>query len=125
ENAQNRKGIFMIDAGKGYIKDGNKNRLREQDIHRISDVFNNQQQIPGFSKMVSITEIETHEFNLNISRYIESQETEDIQDIEAHLLGGIPNADINSLYRFWEIYPNVKGALFEQTNRSKYSSLKV
>ncbi|WP_040252375.1 type I restriction-modification system subunit M [Psychroserpens mesophilus] len=125
ENAQNRKGIFMIDAGKGYIKDGNKNRLREQDIHRVADVFNNQQQIAGFSKMVSITEIETNEFNLNIPRYIESQETEDIQDIEAHLLGDIPNADIDALQRFWDVYPNVKGALFAQSKRPNYSSLKV
>lgn len=125
ENAQNRKGIFMVDAGKGFIKDGNKNRLREQDIHRITDVFNNQQQIAGYSKMVSITEIEANEYNLNIPRYIESQETEDVQDIEAHLLGGIPNADINALQHFWEVYPNIKGALFSQSNRSKYSNLKV
>jgi type I restriction enzyme M protein len=125
ENAQNRKGIFMIDAGKGFIKDGNKNRLQEKDIHRIADVFNQQKQIPGFSKMVSIAEIETNGFNLNIPRYIESQETEDIQDIEAHLLGDIPSVDINALQRFWDVYPNVKGALFTQSKRAKYSSLKV
>lgn len=125
ENAQNRKGIFMIDAGKGFIKDGNKNRLREQDIHKIADVFNNQELIPGFSKMVSITEIEANEYNLNIPRYIESQETEDIQDIEAHLLGDIPNADIKALQHFWDVYPNVKGALFTQSKRLNYSSLKV
>tara|TARA_R110001592_G_scaffold103051_1_gene290389 strand:- start:14013 stop:16427 length:2415 start_codon:yes stop_codon:yes gene_type:complete len=125
ENAQNRKGIFMIDAGKGFIKDGNKNRLQEKDLHKIADVFNRQEAIAGFSKMVSITDIEANEFNLNIPRYIESQETEDIQDIEAHLLGDIPNVDINALQSFWEVYPNVKGALFTQSKRVKYSSLKV
>ncbi|MFD1316176.1 type I restriction-modification system subunit M [Namhaeicola litoreus] len=125
ENAQNRKGIFMIDAGKGFVKDGNKNRLREQDIHRIADVFNNQEQIPGFSKMVSLTDIEANEFNLNIPRYIESQEAEDIQDIEAHLLGDIPNADINALQRFWEVYPTIKKALFLPSTRDNYSTLKV
>lgn len=125
ENAQNRKGIFMIDAGKGFVKDGNKNRLQEKDLHKIADVFNRQEPIAGFSKMVSITVIEANEFNLNIPRYIESQETEDIQDIEAHLLGDIPNADINALQRFWEVYPNVKDALFTQSKRAKYSSLKV
>jgi len=125
ENAQNRKGIFMIDAGKGFIKDGNKNRLQEKDIHKIADIFNNQEYIPGFSKMVSLTDIEANEFNLNIPRYIESQETEDIQDIEAHLLGDIPNADIKALQHFWDVYPNVKSALFTQSKRPNYSSLKV
>ena len=125
ENAQNRKGIFVIDAGKGFIKDGNKNRLQEKDIHKVADVFNSQEPIPGFSKMVSLTNIETNEFNLNIPRYIESQETEDIQDIEAHLLGDIPNADIKALQHFWEVYPNIKGALFAQSKRPNYSSLKV
>ena len=125
EHAQSRKGIFMIDAGKGFIKDGNKNRLREQDIHRIADVFNNQEQIPGFSKMVSLAEIETNDFNLNIPRYIESQESEDIQDIEAHLRGGIPNADIDAISRFWDVYPNLKNALFAQSSRPNYSDLRV
>lgn len=125
ENAQNRKGIFMMDAGKGFIKDGNKNRLREQDIHKIADIFNSQINIAGFSKMVSLTDIEANEFNLNIPRYIESQDVEDIQDIEAHLLGGIPNADINDLQHFWEVYPNVKHALFTPSSRADYSSLKV
>ncbi len=125
ENAQNRKGIFMIDAGKGFIKEGNKNRLREQDIHRVADVFNHEEQIPGYSKMVSITEIEANEFNLNIPRYIESQEKEDVQDIEAHLLGGIPNADIDALQRFWDVYPSIKAALFTQSDRANYSHLKV
>jgi len=125
ENAQNRKGIFMIDAGKGFIKDGNKNRLQEKDIHKIADVFNQQEEIAGFSKMVSVTAIEANEFNLNIPRYIESQETEDIQDIEAHLVGGIPTADINALQRFWDVYPTVKDALFQSSKRPNYSSLKV
>ncbi len=125
ENAQNRKGIFMMDAGKGFVKDGNKNRLREQDIHKIADVFNNQEEILGFSKMVSFSEIEANEFNLNIPRYIESQETEDIQDIEAHLVGGIPNADVEALQDFWEVYPSLKNALFTPSDRSQYSDLKV
>ncbi len=85
ESADNRKGVFMIDASKGFMKNGNKNRLREQDIHRIVDVFNKQLEIEKYSRMLPVTEIEDKEFNLNIPRYIDSQETEDIQDIEAHL----------------------------------------
>ncbi len=125
ENAVNRKGIFIIDAGKGYIKDGNKNRLREQDVHKIADVFNNQRQVEGFSRMVSFEEIEKNEFNLNIPRYIESLETEDIQDIEAHLMGGIPNYDIDALHNYWQEFPSLKSAVFEPNLRPNYSNLKI
>ncbi|MFA9390534.1 MAG: type I restriction-modification system subunit M [Prolixibacteraceae bacterium] len=124
ENANNRKGIFMIDAGKGFMKDGNKNRLREQDIRKITDVFNAQLEIAGFSQMVSVAEIEKNEFNLNIPRYIESQETEDIQDIEAHLKGGIPTVDIDALSNYWQIFATLRKSLFEKLN-DKYSNLTI
>ncbi|MCX6270922.1 MAG: type I restriction-modification system subunit M [Bacteroidetes bacterium] len=125
ENADARKGIFMIDAGKGYIKDGNKNRLREQDIHKIVDVFNRQQEMPKYARMVSVEEIEKNEYNLNIPRYIDSQEEEDIQDIAAHLLGGIPDHDINILESYWKVYPSLKEVLFSQSERPGYSVLTI
>ncbi len=125
ENAENRKGIFMIDASKSFVKDGNKNRLRDQDIHKIVDVFNKQLEVDKYSRVVSVTEIEKNEFNLNIPRYIDSQEAEDIQDIEAHLLGGIPNADIDALNSYWEVYPTLRRALFTANDRANYSELLV
>jgi type I restriction enzyme M protein len=125
ENAHNRKGIFMIDAGKGFMKDGNKNRLRSMDIHKIVDVFNKQTEIDKYSKMVPFAEIEKNEYNLNIPRYIDSQEAEDIQDIEAHLNGDIPNADIEALENYWTVYPTLISALFGKSARAKYSHLKV
>jgi len=126
ENAQNRKGIFMVDAGKGFIKDGNKNRLRERDIHKIIDVFNKQTEIDGYSKIVSFADIEKNEFNLNIPRYIDSSEAEDRQDIEAHLLGDIPRADIEALQNYWDVLPGLQSALFSQAKRSDlYVSLQV
>lgn len=125
ENAETRKGIFMIDAGKGFIKDGNKNRLRHQDIHKIVDVFNNQIPIDKYSRMVSHDEIARNEYNLNIPRYIDSQEPEDIQDIEAHLRGGIPNQDINELEKYWQVFPTIKGEMFSASEREKYSNLNV
>ena len=94
ENTEDRKGIFMIDASKGFIKDGNKNKLREQDIHKIVDVFNNQKLTAKFARFVEFEVIEKNEYNLNIPRYIDTQEEEDIQDLTAHLNGGIPNKDI-------------------------------
>jgi type I restriction enzyme M protein len=126
ENAHNRKGIFMIDASKGFDKDGNKNRLREQDIHKIVDVFNRQEPIEKYSRMVSVADIEEkHQFNLNIPRYIDTQEEEDIQDIDAHLLGDIPNADVDALEQFWEVYPSLRKVLFAAGNRPKYSKLLI
>ena len=123
ENAENRKGIFMIDASKGFVKDGNKNRLRAQDIHKIVDVFNRQLEIPKYSCMVSVVKIEEKEFNLNISRYIDSQEAEDIQDIEAHLKGDIPTYDIEDLQNYWDTYPTLKTSLFGQSKRKGYNAL--
>ncbi|MFZ4084520.1 MAG: type I restriction-modification system subunit M [Vampirovibrionia bacterium] len=125
ENAETRKEIFIIDASKGFMKDGNKNRLRSQDIHKIVDVFNKQIEIPKYSRMVSLTEIEKNEYNLNIPRYIDSQEAEDMQDIEAHLRGGIPNADIETLQEYWNVYPNLKASLFSKADREGYSVLNM
>jgi type I restriction enzyme M protein len=125
ENSETRKGIFMIDAGKGFVKDGNKNRLRHQDIHKIVDVFNNQIPIDKYSRMVSHDEIQRNEYNLNIPRYIDSQEPEDIQDIEAHLLGGIPNFDVDALENYWQVFQTLKNELFLASEREKYSKLNV
>jgi len=125
ENAHNRKGIFMIDASRGFVKNGNKNRLRAQDIHKIVDVFNKQLEIPKYSRMVSVVEIEKNEFNLNIPRYIDSQEAEDIQDIEAHLKGDIPTQDIEDLQKYWSVYPTLKNFLFGKSKREGYSTLKI
>lgn len=127
EGAEKRKGIFMIDAGKEFMKDGNKNRLREQDIHKIVDVFNKQLELPKYSRMVSLEEISDakNDYNLNIPRYIDSQEAEDIQDIEAHLLGDIPNTDIDALGKYWAVYPTLKNDLFTASKRKKYSKLKI
>lgn len=124
EDAPGRKGIFMIDASAGYIKDGPKNRLRDQDIHKIVDVFNKQVEVPKYSRMVSFNEIEKNEYNLNLPRYIDSQEAEDLQDIEGHLRGGIPQADIDALERFWAMCPGLKAALFKP-NRPGYVDLAI
>jgi type I restriction enzyme M protein len=128
ENADKRDSIFMIDASKGFIKDGNKNRLREQDIHKIVDTFNNQLITPKYSRLIPLTEIADpkNDYNLNIPRYIDSQEAEDIQDIEAHLLGGIPKRDIIALENYWKVYPTLKSHLFKSVNkRSDYYELNI
>ena len=120
EGAAGRKGIFMVDASKGFIKDGNKNRLRAQDIHKIVDSFTRQTEMSKYSRMVSLAEVESKEFNLNLPRYIDSTEPEDLQDIAAHLMGGIPNSDIDSLGAYWQVFPNVRKDLFRDAERVGY-----
>jgi type I restriction enzyme M protein len=127
ENAHVRTGIFMLDASKGYMKDGNKNRLRSQDIHKIVDVFNKQIELPRYSRMVPVSEIATpaNDYNLNIPRYIDSSEPEDLHDLEAHLRGGIPNRDIDALQEYWDVFPSVRKALFKRGDRAGYSLARV
>jgi len=124
QDAHARKGIFMIDASEGFMKDGPKNRLRAQDIHKIVDVFNRQLELAKFSRMVTFAEIEKNEFNLNLPRYIDIQQAEDIQDIAGHLQGGIPAADLDALERYWAICPQLRKALFRE-NRPGYLNLAV
>ena len=126
-DSSTRQGIFMIDASKGYIKDGNKNRLRSQDIHKVVDVFNKEIELSGYSRMVPTKEIanSANNYNLNFPRYIDSSEPEDLHDLEAHLNGGIPNRDIDDLQAYWKIFPTLRTKLFRDTDRSGYSELNV
>jgi type I restriction enzyme M protein len=123
EHAHTRTGIFMIDASKGFLKDGNKNRLRAQDIHRIVDVFNRQIELPRQSRTVPVAEIANpaNDYNLNIPRYVDSSEPEDLHDLNAHLNGGIPNRDIDALGEYWNVFPSVRAALFKNNCRAGYS----
>ena len=125
EDAINRKGIFMIDAGKEFIKDGNKNRLREQDIHKIVTTFLNMDESnPKYARFVLNEEIKiTNEYNLNLPRYIDSGEPEELQDINAHLNGGIPAADIDSMENYWKVYPTLKSDLFQPLRDNYYRSV--
>lgn len=113
--------VFMIDASRAFIKDGNKNRLRERDIHKIIDAYTRSLEIPGYSRLVKFAEIARNGFNLNIPRYIDGSEPEDLQDIEAHLKGGVPNCDIDLLSDFWEVMPGVRSTLFGPNPRPGYS----
>jgi len=128
ENATARKGIFMIDASKGFKKDGPKNRLREQDIHKIVDTFTRlDESDPRYARMVPVAEIADpkNDYNLNLPRYIDSTEPEDLQDIDGHLRGGIPERDLDALGNYWKIMPGMRAALFEKFNRPGYAALKL
>ena len=114
----------MIDASRGFIKDGPKNRLRAQDLHRIVDTFRKGDTVPRHARLVGLDEIEKNDYNLNLPRYIDSSEPEDLQDIEGHLKGGIPQADVDALHAYWSVCPELKAALFKP-NRPGYVDLAV
>lgn len=126
EDAQARTGVFMIDASKGFIKDGAKNRLRSQDIHKIVDVFTRRAEVERYSRMVPLDEVADprNDFSLNIPRYIDSSKPEDIQDLDAHLHGGIPERDVDALGDYWDAFPRLRAQLFEP-NRPGYVDLAV
>jgi type I restriction enzyme M protein len=127
ENAAGRKGVMMIDASKGFAKDGPKNRLRERDLHRIVDTFENSLTIDGYSRLVPTAEIAgpKNDFNLNLPRYIDSSDPEDLQDLDGHLRGGIPERDLDALGVYWKVMPSLRGVLFESAGRPGYARLKV
>lgn len=127
KNAHIRVGIFMIDASRGFVKEGNKNRLRAQDIHKIVDTFSRQLERPRYSRMVPSEEIANavNDYNLNIRRYIDTSEPEDLHDLDAHLNGGIPNRDIYALNSYWTVFPSLRKALFQDSCRIGYSTISV
>lgn len=122
--ADSRKGVFMIDAKNGYIKDGAKNRLREQDIRRIVDAWKTHRDVPHFSRFVPMDEIKKNDYNLNIPRYVSAPDTEILQDIDAHLYGGLPKHDIDQLTTYWDVCPTLRSELFcEHLTRKGYFTL--
>lgn len=125
-DADEREGIFMVDASHDYVKDGNKNRLREQDIYKIVTTFNEQITTdPKYARFVPNDEIKVkNDYNLNIPRYIDSSTPEDLQDIEAHLHGGIPAVDVDSMEKYWTLFPKLKDKLFSPL-RDGYYKLNV
>ena len=127
EHAHARTGIFMVDASKGFLKDGNKNRLRSQDIHKIVDVFTRQTELPRYARMVPVAEIASpaNDYNLNLPRYIDASEPEDLQDLDAHLNGGIPARDIDALDAWWRVFPTLRKALFQGDGRESYLEPRV
>ncbi len=122
--ATTRDGVFMIDASEGFKKDGPKNRLNEMDVHRIVDAYQQGEDIAGYARFVPMAEILEQDYNLNLPRYIASNKTEDVQDIDAHLNGGIPQADIDELSNYWEIFTNLRQVLLSP-QREGYLSFNV
>lgn len=125
KNASNRKNVFIIDASKNFIKDGNKNKLREEDIKRIVDTYNNKLIVPKYSDNISIEKIVSEQYNLNIPRYVDASVEEMKPDLKAHLLGGIPKSNIDFYNNFWLVAPELRKALFSDDVKKGYYILNL
>lgn len=122
--AAERDEVFIVDASREFSKDRNKSRLRDRDIHKIVDVFNNRVELDRYSRSVPIAEIAgaENDYNLNLSRYIDSSEPDDVQDLDGHLLGGIPDRDVDDLEAYWEVMPRLREELFAAADRPDFSA---
>lgn len=119
-DTKHQEGIFFIDAKDCFVKDGNKNRLREQDIKRIIDTWDGKLTVPHYSRFVKWEEIEANDYNLNIPRYIQPEDKEVQHDIDAHLRGGLPETDILRMNRYWDICPSLRTELFSPSEYNRY-----
>ncbi len=108
--------VLIIDASKGFIKEGKNNKLRASDIKRIVDVVTNRESVDKFSKVVSRDEIRANDYNLNIPRYVDSSEEAESWDIFASMFGGIPEYEIDKLKEYWTAFPTLRSALLENTS---------
>lgn len=118
--------VLIVDASKGFVKDGKQNRLRACDIRRIADTYRERRDVPGFSRNVSRDEIRRKGYNLNIPRYVDSAPPAEPYDIYATIFGGIPNDEIDALGRYWQAFPSLRSALFAPAaDGSPYSSLRT
>lgn len=108
--------VLIIDASKGFVKEGKNNKLRASDIKRIADTLRERQTITKFSEVVSREEIRANEYNLNIPRYVDSSEDPENWDIYASMFGGIPENEIDDLQVFWEAFPGLRDTLFAKNS---------
>lgn len=119
------EGVLIIDASKGFIKDGKQNKLRACDVKKIADTYRDRKEIPGFSRVVTRDEIRHNEYNLNIPRYVDSSEAPTKYDIYATMFGGIPNSEITELGKYWEAFPTLQEKVFASEQERPYSTVKV
>ena len=116
--------VLIIDASKGFEKEGKNNKLRACDIKKIADTVAKRETIPGYSKVVSRDEIRANDYNLNIPRYVDSSEAPETWDIYASMFGGIPYSEIEELSEYWDAFPGLKEDLYNKDSEA-YASLAV
>ena len=119
------EGVLIIDASKGFIKDGKQNKLRACDVKKIADTYRERKEIQGYSRVITRDEIRRNEYNLNIPRYVDSSEAPVKYDIYSTMFGGIPNSEIADLGKYWDAFPTLQGEVFTPEHDRPYSKIKV
>lgn len=119
------EGVLIVDASKGFVKDGKKNKLRACDVKKIADTYRDRKEIPGFSRVVTRDEIRRNEYNLNIPRYVDSSEAPVKYDIYSTMFGGIPNSEIADLSDYWDAFPTLQQEVFAPESDRPYSTVKA
>lgn len=112
--------VLIIDASKGFEKEGKSNKLRACDIKKIVDTVSARQTVENFSKVVSRQEIRDNDYNLNIPRYVDTSEKPENWDIYASMFGGIPADELNAFQKYWDAFPALKSTLFTTENGAYY-----
>lgn len=115
--------VLIIDASKGFAKEGKNNKLRASDIRRIIDTVKQRKTVTKYSKLVTRQEIRDNDYNLNIPRYVDSSEEAESYDIYASMFGGIPKPELEGLKCYWDVFPSLQNELFE--GDGEYLSLKT
>ncbi|MBQ2681670.1 MAG: type I restriction-modification system subunit M [Eggerthellaceae bacterium] len=111
-----RDDILIIDASKGFVKEGKNNKLRASDIRRIVDAYEAREDVDRFCRVVPKSEVRSNDYNLNIPRYVDSSEKAQGWDIYATMFGGIPASEVDALGRYWDAFPGLREELFERVN---------
>lgn len=120
KGAGSRKDVLFINADREYKEGKNQNKLRPEDISKISHTYHTREEIEGYSKIVSHEDLEKEEYNFNIRRYVDNSPPAEPQDVKAHLKGGIPITEVDALNKFWKNYPSLRNDLFKNIN-SEYT----
>ena len=115
-------GVLFVDASKGFVKQGKKNKLRACDIRRIVDTVVARKSVPKFSRLVTRDEIRENKYNLNIPRYVDSSDDPVAWDLYATMEGGIPNSEIDALQKYWDAFGSLRKNLF-RSDDTPYSQI--
>lgn len=117
---KNNTDIQIIDASKGFIKDGKNNKLRACDIKKIVDTVIVRKDVEKYSRVVSREEIRENDYNLNIPRYVDSSDEQETFDIYASMFGGIPKEELDNYNEYFDVFPDLKKDLFKQVNENYF-----
>ena len=110
--ARERDAVLIINADREYREGKNQNSLRPEEVEKISNVYHDRLEVPGYSRLAPYAELAAEDYNLNIRRYVDNSPPPEPHDVRAHLHGGVPSTEVDSLAAYWASYPGVRELLF-------------